>query len=220
MAASTRVPATAVTPTRRLSAAVGTVVAAVVLLAGAAGAQDYPPRAVIDVTTPGATMTIESPNADWGPGTRVRVSYEAPNGAQATKAVAVDEDGSFATELDVPADAEPGVSTVTVSGVDADGQAQRWEPEVLVQEDAPVVAGAGDDGTEAAQAGDVGAGGAAADPDDADEPDDPASAAAGLPTTGDATGLGVLAAVLLVLVGSAAVMGAQILGARRRGLDR
>lgn len=221
MPATTRSPAPIATPAKRLSAAAVTVLVALVVLAGAASAQDYPPRAVISVTTPGATINIESPNADWGPGTRVRIDYVAPNGAQATRAAAVNEDGTFATDLEIPEDAETGVSEVTVSGVDAQGQEQSWEPDVLVQAEDPVAAGPSSDGTEVAQAEDAGT--AQADGSDgaagnAEEPDEVRSAS-GLPATGGTTATWALAGVLLLAVGSASVMGAQILTARRNGLD-
>lgn len=225
MPATTRSPALIATPAKRLSAAAVTVLVALMVLAGAAGAQDYPPRAVISVATPGATIDIESPNADWGPGTQVRIDYETPSGAQVSRAAAVNEDGTFATELEIPEDAGTGVSEVTVSGVDAQGQEQSWEPDVLVQEEDPVAAGPSSDGTEVAQAEDTGT--AQADGSDgaegdaagnAEEPEEVRSAS-GLPTTGNTTAAWALAAVLLVAMGSASVMGAQILNARRDGLD-
>lgn len=225
MPATTRSPAPIATPAKRLSAAAVTALVALMVLAGAASAQDYPPRAVISVTTPGATIDIESRNADWGPGTRVRIDYVAPNGAQATRAATVDEDGTFATELEIPQDAETGVSEVTVSGVDAQGQEQSWEPDVLVQAEDPVAAGPTSDGTDVAQAEDTGT--AQADGSDgaegdaagnAEEPDEVRSAS-GLPTTGNTTAAWALAGALLLAVGSASVMGAQILNARRDGLD-
>lgn len=226
MPATTRSPALIATPAKRLSAAAVTVLVALVVLASAAGAQDYPPRAVISVATPGATITIESPNADWGPGTQVRIDYETPSGAQVSRAAAVNEEGTFATELEIPEDAETGVSEVTVSGVDAQGQEQSWEPDVLVQEEDPVAAGPSSDGTEVAQAEDTGT--AQADGSDgaegeagagnAEEPDEVRSAS-GLPTTGNTTAAWALAGALLLAVGSASVMGAQILNARRDGLD-
>lgn len=220
MPATTRSPALIATPAKRLSAAAVTVLVALMVLAGAAGAQDYPPRAVISVATPGATITIESPNADWGPGTQVRIDYETPSGAQVSRAAAVNEDGTFATELEIPEDAGTGVSEVTVSGVDAQGQEQSWEPDVLVQEEDPAAAGPSSDDTEVAQAEDTGT--AQADGSDgagnAEEPDEVRSAS-GLPATGSTTATWALAGVLLLAVGSASVMGAQILTARRNGLD-
>lgn len=225
MPATTRSPALVATPAKRLSAAAVTVLVALMVLAGAAGAQDYPPRAVISVATPGATITIESPNADWGPGTQVRIDYETPSGAQVTRAAAVNEDGTFATDFEIPEDAETGVSELTVSGVDANGQEQRWEPEVLVQAEEPTAAGpSADGGTEVAQADDPVAAGPSADgtqvaqAGDAEEADEVRSAS-GLPSTGNTTAAWALAAVLLVAMGSASVMGAQILTARRDGLD-
>lgn len=224
MSATTRSPALIAAPAKRLSAAAVTVLVAFLVLGGVASAQAYPPRAVISVTTPGATINIESPNADWGPGTRVRINYVAPNGAQATRAATVNEDGTFATDLEIPEDAETGVSEVTVSGVDANGQEQRWEPEVLVQAEEPAAAGPSADGTDVAQAEDTGgaegdSGGAGdSGAGDAEEPDEVQSAS-GLPTTGSTTATWAIAAVLLLAVGSAAVMGAQILSARRHGLD-
>lgn len=227
MPATTRSPARIATSARRLSAAGVTVLAALVVLAGAAGAQDYPPRAVISVATPGATITIESPNADWGPGTQVRIDYETPSGAQVTRAAAVDEDGTFATELEIPEDAGTGVSELTVSGVDGHGREQRWEPDVLVQAEEPVAAGPSADGTEVAQAEPPVAADASADGTEVAQADDAGGAgeadevrrAPGLPTTGNATAAWALAAVLLLAVGTASVMGAQILTARRDGLD-
>lgn len=163
-------------------------VAVLALVAFPALAQDYPPEPEVAVGTPNAVVTIRG--SDWGAGTEVVVEYRNTAGQTTAATAVVEEDGTFAADLPLPPDAEPGVTEVAVRGTGADGQPREWQPRILVQADD-------------AEAGDAGAvDGVAAG--DAAQPDE-VEAATALPRTGAGSLLLLAAVAGLIGTGTAAL---------------
>lgn len=193
------------------------VAALLVVLAGTAGAQDaYPPT--FTVATPGATITITGSSF---PPVEVEVTYVNAEGAAVSRAATTaDESGSFAAELDIPADAQEGEGTVVVRSTDDNGETQQAARRVLVQaDDAGGSAGGGSgDGT--------GSGDATVEVSPADTTttggsevsgsDDGQVSSAGLARTGEPTSAWLVAAAALLAVGAGSVVAARVIDARSR----
>lgn len=134
------------------------------MLALVALAQPYPPPeplVEVDVTVvnPGATIRISGRN--WGPGTTVEIirpgegsaaasgsgagnTSDPARGAPMTFAsVPVAEDGTFATEVTLPPDVEPGSIELRATGHDADARPQHGTVTLDVRPGTPEPATAG-----------------------------------------------------------------------------
>lgn len=94
------------------------------LVAGPAYAQyaDAEEGAVVSDTTPvaGQAITVASEEDDWLPGSTVLIDFfSEPVRLGSTK---VRADGTWSTEVTIPADAAPGQHTLRASGTDRTGQ--------------------------------------------------------------------------------------------------
>ena len=120
----------------RAALLVGVLAAIVTLVAGPAGAADGVGKVTVNNPSPTRSSTIEVASTGWRPGSGVSITLWGTDTALAHSTA--DASGDVHARVEIPADAHPGFTVLSVSGSTAAGVPQEIVTALSVIGEAPV----------------------------------------------------------------------------------